>query len=158
MLFDNPGAGLRQDGRWRRLAADTGTGFYRGIGRALTAIGGSQLQFEVGLCCLPADSYHVTAWDGINADNLSVVTSRNREQAAIFLAGLPDTLGGQPAFVEVARRGLCEWSQPLQLRFDRLVNWNQRMLVAQLCPAATSPRAYAEFEARRERLKRIILL
>jgi len=152
LLFDNPGDALREVDSWRRLSADADTDFYRGIGTALSAIGGDDLRDDLGLCGLPPDTYHVTAWDGINDSNLGDVREAHRELAAKLLSGLPESLRTPAPFTEFAERGLCDWRQPLQLCFESLVNWRNRVLAVQLQPTRACVADYAELEASRAAL------
>lgn len=152
LLFDNPGDGLQEVDGWRRLSTDPDTDFYRGIRTALRMIGGDDLRGDVGLCCLPSDTYHVTAWDGINDTNLGDVRGAHREQAESYLSGLPVSLRMPAPFTEFAERGLCDWRQPLQLCFESLVNWRNRVLAVQLQPTRACAADYAELEARRAAL------
>ena len=152
LLFDNPGHGLGANAGDRVLTTDPETDFYKAVRTALAEIDSERQAAEFGLCWLPADTYHVTAWDGINDANVADVTPQYSDQANEFLTGLPHSLREPAPFTLFAEEHLCDWQRPLTFRFESLVNWRNHALGAQLCPVTEGRANFAAFEARRAML------
>lgn len=149
LLFDNPGHHFRAHDGDRVLTTDPDTDFYNALRTALDTIDSERQTAEFGLCWLPADTYHVTAWDGINDANVADVVPQYSDQAKEFLTGLPHSLRVPTPFTSFAEQHLCDWQRPLTFRFESLVNWRNHVLGAQLCPVTASRVNFAAFEARR---------
>ena len=136
LLFDNPGENLRDDGKYNTLTTRLEIEFYAALTQALARIGGSLLTNTYLFAPLPSNSYHVTAWDGINYENIADVHADYRQQAADFLAELPHSIAFATPFTELVNKSpLLQNQQMLTLCFDKLYIWGNNVLVAALRPA-----------------------
>lgn len=156
LLFDNPGDCLQAHGPRLDLACDVGSdpalGFYRSLRDGLTALDPDLLTAAYGFCPLPPPSYHVTVWDGGNADNCAQITGEQRPKLEAYLAGLPDNL---PAANDLTRLASAsplvqrrDWD--IEFEFDRLVLWGA--LVARLTPTEASRGQFEQFVEERRLL------
>jgi hypothetical protein len=109
---------------------------YRGLRDGLARLGGESLTQDYLFCPLPPVSYHVTAWDGINDANVAGIDPGQRGSFQELLAGLPDSLQRSGVLERVIASPLVQTTDwGLALRFDRLANWGDVSLVAELVPA-----------------------
>ena len=109
---------------------------FRALRDGLHSIGGEVLTHSYLFCPLPAASYHVTVWDGLNDANVTYVNPVHREEAARFLRELPESLFASDLLDEVAASALItqtDWG--IRLRFEQLEKWSNVSLVARLAPA-----------------------
>ena len=93
LLFDNPGAPFRREGHIETLACDVASDpeleFYRRAFSALRTLGLDPLLQTYGLCALPPESYHVTAFDVANVADLPRCHPPVREGLRAMLDRLP---------------------------------------------------------------------
>ncbi len=156
LLFDNPGGCLQAHGPRLNLACDVGSdpalGFYRSLRDGLTALDPDLLTAAYGFCPLPPPSYHVTVWDGGNADNSARVTGEQRPKLEAYLAGLPDSLTAANDLTQIALASPLmqrrDWN--LEFEFDRLAL--RGAFVARLTPTEASRGRFEEFVEERRRL------
>lgn len=156
LLFDNPGDCLLPHGPRLDLACDVGSdpalGFYRSLKGGLTALDPDLLTATYGFCPLPSPSYHVTVWDGGNADNCAQVTAEQRPGLEAYLAGLPDSLAAANALTQLALASPLvqrrDWS--LEFQFDSLAL--RGAFVARLVPAEASRERFQAFVEERRLL------
>jgi hypothetical protein len=99
-------------------------------------------------------SYHVTVWDGINADNIGYVNPAVRTAWSVFLTGLAPSLKAPPNSMEVVTRSaLRNWSGSISFQFEKLTLWGNQVLVARLQPVeGASERNLTELSALREQM------
>jgi len=140
MLFDNPGDSLTPDGDLLRVscapAAGSPLNLYAKIEKALDKLGRDLLLRTYLFCPLPASSYHVTVWDGVNVDNIGTLNPGVRSDWSRFLDGLPTSLKAPPASMAVVTRSALKgWSGSISFHFDKLTLWGNQVLVARLRPA-----------------------
>ncbi|MGH9753456.1 MAG: hypothetical protein ACREA2_11790 [Blastocatellia bacterium] len=159
-LWDNPGASLRRRAETEPLQIacepwkDPELGLYCALWDSLAEVGLDSTNNPYSFCPLPSSSYHVTAWDGINEENLNLIAEPKRERFAKFMLELPKSakqpspgLVDQNAFDECLGTGL------VQFEFDSLKLWDDAVLVAQLAPAGqTSEQAMEQVKERRKHL------
>ncbi|MGE3434026.1 MAG: hypothetical protein AB7O81_00060 [Blastocatellales bacterium] len=133
---------------------DSKLGLYRALGDALAEVGLDSAINPFSFCPLPSTSYHVTTWDGINEENLSLLAESEREEFARFLLGLPESARRTPpslippnAFADLLG------SAPMQFKFDGLAIWGDATLVARLAPVdEPSARLLEQVKERRAQL------
>ena len=150
LLFDNPCASLRDDGKYATLVTDPHIDFYVAVKRALCNIGGTLLTNTYLFAPLPYNSYHVTVWDGINDSNLPDVPAKHQYDAATFIGGLPDSLISSTAFTQfIAASPLFQNQATLTFRFNSLYIWGNNVLVATLRPIEECITAYDTLKSQR---------
>jgi hypothetical protein len=139
LLFDNPGDSFTRTGNRLDLAvnlADPALLFYRRLHDSVVRLDKDRLLNGCLFCCLPPASYHVTAWDGINDGNLGQVPPAHQVGFQSFLTRLPDSLSrSTPLLDGLVRSPLTGLIQEIRFRFDRLGNWSNTSVVAELAPA-----------------------
>lgn len=100
VLLDNPGQ-RRPRGVWPlpALAVDEPDRqlLYDQLAAVVALAGTDEMRTRYGFCPLPRDTYHVTAWDGPNAQALTALPEPVRNPVARLLADLPDSLAHPPA-------------------------------------------------------------
>jgi hypothetical protein len=146
LLFDNPGSAAARSPE-RTL--------YAQLDAAIGKIGRDALSRDFLLCPLPLSSYHVTVWDGINAENLSSVSDPLRAEWAAYLRGIPQPMCPEPASMKVVRDSALAHGprMPIKFRFEDLAVWGHQALVARLLPADEASAArLAELCVAREEL------
>ncbi len=155
-LFDNPGASFLPRGGLEYVSADPGIPLYRGLHTALGRMDLPMLTRRYMFFPLSPRSYHVTACDGGNADNLAQVNDARRKEVQDYLEGLPSSfLCHRHAFTRLLEASELvqqqEWG--IRLAFDALANWSGVSLVACLKPADTlSAERLDRFRALRQHL------
>lgn len=139
ILFDNPGASLLPigDGLARmdsRTGADPALGFYTTLEQTLATLDLPQMVEKLSFCPLPAYSYHVTVWDGINAGNIHSVAAAQRPALQNCIEGMPGALHRLPEALDFlpAAALLTKGHGPLQFRFLELVNWSDTAILARV--------------------------
>lgn len=111
---------------------------------------GDTLAQEYVFCRLPPSTYHLTANDGVNSDNLGQLTPEHQRTFRSFLEELPETLGPLTTLIEPLPTLL---DGPIRFRFRELSVWGNAVLVAELEPVdETSAVTLREFEKRRAEL------
>lgn len=139
LLFDHPGRHLTVSGSLAYLdsdvAEDPALSLYRAFQQGLERIGLAQLMQTYLFCPLPSSSYHVTVWDGLNAANVSAVSSTHRVACEHFLHELPRSLCEPTLFPDVTAGAIAQSDWPIQFKLARLENWSNVSLVARLAPA-----------------------
>ena len=139
LLFDNPGASLRDDNSHTTLVTDPQIEFYAALKQTLQSIGEPMLTNSYLFAPLPYPSYHVTVWDGINDSNLADVNPKHRHDATTLISGLPSSLASKNALTQfIAASSLLQNQAPLTFSFDSLQMWGNKVLVATLCPTEES--------------------
>ena len=120
LLFENP----------------SDSGFFRALRETVRRLASDSLVTQNSLRLLPPESYHVTAWDGVNDGNLPQVFPHCRADWEAFLRGIPHAHYPVELFREILNSDLAanpDWN--LRLRGERIENWNNVSLVARLVPA-----------------------
>lgn len=140
LLFDNPGNSLVPDGDLLRLECrpegDEILALYKLLSAALNSLGYDLLKNAYSFQPLPVYSYHVTAWDGVNSGNLSSIRSTERLMFESYLDGLPDSVGEDNQFIRlIAGFPLLPDGKKLSLRFEKIEQWGDQVLVARLTNA-----------------------
>jgi hypothetical protein len=155
VLFDNPGAQAERSRPGTRLAPRIEPfpelDFYSGLAGGLRRMGGAGLTLEYALWLLPPATYHVTAWDGVNPDNVEALSPGDRTEVQRFLEALPASLAAPPKALDLVTRSTLVSSgpAPIELGYDSLTLGEDSALVARLAPAASSQPAFARLlEAR----------
>lgn len=142
LLFDNPGESVSpmKEGLVRlnaRVNTSSSLQLYSALAGSLDRIGKNLLTNTYLFCPLPAYSYHVTVWDGLNDGNVENVLAQYHPDLEDFLADLPNSLLGNNEFTaEVNDSPLVassDWT--VKFKFDRLTKWGNQVLVARLAPA-----------------------
>ena len=141
LLFDNPGNGLSPfgDGLGKMVAPiETAPRlvFYKMLANAVSEIFGKAERQRYGFCPLPASTFHVTVWDGLNAGNLHKVKTNEKERVKRFLSDLPHSLRTESPVTRWAEQSplvsRSDWS--ITFRYKSLFNWDNQALVVQLLP------------------------
>ena len=140
LLFDNPGednlSPMAGQFRWIdcQVHADPGLALYAKLITSVEKIVLPALGPGISFSALPAYSYHVTVWDGLNEGNRKRVSQRHRPGLADFLLDLPVSLQpGKFTALPESSPLVGPWSVAFQ--FDRLSVWGDSVLVARLKPA-----------------------
>ncbi len=123
LLFENPDD-------------EPGRALYRALEDGIAERAGDPLVAKLGLCALPPESCHVTAWDGVNDGNLPQVVPEYRAAWAAFLHAIPHPPFPDDLFREIRASVLLacpDWN--IRLRCEQIENWNNVSLVARLGPA-----------------------
>jgi len=139
LLFDNPGEHSLSPmtGQfWRidcQVHADPGLALYAKLATSVEKIVLPALGPGISFSALPAYSYHVTVWDGLNEGNRKKLSERYRLDLADFLLDLPVSLQpGKFTALPESSPLVGPWSVAFQ--FDRLSVWGDSVLVARLKP------------------------
>jgi hypothetical protein len=137
-LFDNPGDSFTLAGSRLDLAAnlaDPGLVFYWVLHESVVRLGKDHLVNAYLFCALPPASYHVTIWDGVNDGNIGQVPEAHRAEFQNLMAGFPDSvLQPTPPLDSLLSSPLTTFTQEIRFRFDRLGNWSNTSVVAELAP------------------------
>jgi hypothetical protein len=105
------------------------------------------------LAPVPSHALHVTAFDGINEENLRDVKPAYRAEARRYLAGLPRSLYSRPAFAQrLIASALARRAWELEFAFRDLIIWGESVLAARLRPTAASQSTFTAFCAARREL------
>jgi hypothetical protein len=138
-LFDNPGDSFTRAGNRLDLTvnlADPALAFYRILHESVVRLGKDHLLNAYLLCALPPPSFHVTVWDGVNDGNIGQVPEAPRAAFQDLLTGLPDALLQPTRLLDhLLAAPLLTSTQEVCFRFDRLGNWSNTSVVAELAPA-----------------------
>ena len=108
----------------------------RALREILSALSADPDSARLGLCTLPPESLHVTAWDGVNDGNLPQVVPAFRGDWARWLDHLHPPDLHHDLLEEILSSELLscpDWN--LSLRCEQLENWGNVSLVARLGPA-----------------------
>jgi hypothetical protein len=139
LLFDNPGDCLVRTGDrldLRANLADPALGFYRLLHESVARPDRDHLLNAYLFCPLPPASYHVTVWDGVHDSNLDQVPEAHRADFRSLLVGLPDSLCRPlPLLDSLVHSSLATLNREIRFRFERLGNWSNTSVVAELVPA-----------------------
>lgn len=109
--------------------------FYKALKAALDEIGVDLLTNRYLFCPLPPESYHVTAWDGVNYDNIDKVHEDKRLEFESFLGCLPYSIDRNTEFTRKIRNSsLATATDRISFKFEKLTRWT-KVLVARLEPA-----------------------
>ena len=158
LLFDNPGASVAERGGFGRIDCsaepDPELGLYQALAAGIGKLGASALTNTHLFCPLPASSYHVTVWDGVNDANLVDLSPAHGLRCRRWLDALPQSLREVAQVRELAASALLaapDWG--LRLRLESLEKWSDISLVARLGPADdSSARALERVTAARDEL------
>ena len=138
LLFDNPGRDQLGDHDLLacRPAGQPELALYRALEHWQDTIGRSALLLEHGLAAMPASTFHVTAWDGINAATLAALNPRTRAAACAWLDALPGP-ADWPDALAVAQdaRDALQALLPIRFAYGALRNTRGIGIVAELAPA-----------------------
>lgn len=140
LLFDNPGPSTSTTGDHLKISCpsepDGPLDFYFRLEQAVDALDRDLLTRTYLFCPLPTSSYHVTAWDGINTDNVSHLHSNLRSDWRAFLQGIPRSLGTPPESMAIITESELAGRSPgtISFRFQKLSLWGNQTLVARLSP------------------------
>ena len=148
LLFDNPGdGGLAADGLLDCRPDDhPALALYAALSHWQDRCGRQTLLLEHGLAPMPPSTFHVTAWDGINAATLAAQTAPVRAAARAWLDALPARARWPDELaVCTAAREAIEAVLPIRFRFAALRNTRGIGIVAELEPADAEQRE--RFEA-----------
>ncbi|MEO1294431.1 MAG: hypothetical protein AAFW75_01250 [Cyanobacteria bacterium J06636_16] len=138
LLFDNPGASLSQQGSLEYVTVDPNLLFYQVLNSTLQQFK-AELTGHYLFFALAPHSYHVTACDGGNVDNLACVKATHRDALKDFLEDLPESIGQANSFAECVNKSelLAKRDWKIRLEFDSLANWSDVSIVACLRPTDT---------------------
>lgn len=78
-------------------------------------------------CPLPMDSYHITLWDGLNDGNAGCLNVNDRSAFETCMRARDTNLLGPEVNIPMD----C----PMTFKVDRMTNWSNFVLVAQVVPA-----------------------
>lgn len=150
VLFDNPEVSLHKDSEYATLVTHPKIDYYAKLGEALNNIGGTLLTNTYLFAPLPFDSYHVTAWDGINEGNLLDVHEIHQPSSTNFINTLPHSITSGTAVTDFVNASpLLQNPKELTFRFDTLYIWGNDVLVAALRPIEESINQFNEFKSKR---------
>jgi hypothetical protein len=158
LLFDNPGVHDRAplgDHVWltdRQTDVAPLPLFYTQLRASLEALSLEELEEEYLFLELPAYSYHVTVWDGLNVANRKKVHRSCQPDLADFLLDLPDSLRATSQFTALPESSPLTGPCEVTFQFDRLTVFGNSVLVALLKPADGCERACQQIEQRRIQL------
>ena len=117
--------------------SDPSAPFYQALTEGMELMGPKALVEKYMYCPLPPPSFHVTAWDGGNAGNLSETLPAWRTEHQELLRGLPDSEANGSPLLElprVSRLAQTRWDLRLKFRgFER----EPGGIFAELMPADT---------------------
>ena len=140
LLFDNPGEHnlSPMTGRFERIDCqvhtDPGLVLYAKLRSSVEKIVLSALGPGISFFDLPAYSYHVTVWDGLNEGNKKKVFESHQSDLADFLLGLPLTLQPGSKFTALPESSPLVGHWSMRFQFDRLSVWGSSVLGACLKP------------------------
>lgn len=138
LLFDNPGRETAHaDGLLDcRPDDDPELALYAALAAWQQRCGHRQMLLEHGVALMPPSTFHVTAWDGINAATLAAQTAPARAAACAWLDTLPGTADWPAELPELpAARDAIRATLPIRLRYGALRNTRGIGIVAELEPA-----------------------
>jgi hypothetical protein len=159
LLFDNPGKqnlSPMGDHFWRvdcKVHTDPYLGLYSKLRTSVEKIVLPALYPRLSFVELPACSYHVTVWDGLNEGNKEKVSERYQPDLANFLMGLPGTLRPSSKFTAPLESSPLVGDWPITFQFERLSVFGNSVLVARLKPVGKkSQHTYNEIKKLRRKL------
>ena len=158
LLFDNPGVPERVplgDHIWltdRQTDVPPLPPFYDQLRACLQALPLEELEKRYLFLDLPAHSYHVTVWDGLNLENRIKVFWSYQSDLASFLLDLPDSLRATSRFTALPESSPLAGPCDIAFQFDRLAVFGNSVLVAVLKPADGCEGVYKQIEQRRIQL------
>ncbi len=141
LVFDNPGVSTAPTGNLLKIDCLSESGgpldLYFRFEETINKLGRDLLIRTYLFCPLPASSYHVTVWDGVNVDNISSVCATVRSDWTAFLQGIPDSLLTPPgSMVVITESDLAKNSYgTISFRFEKLIIWSNQVLAARLSAA-----------------------
>lgn len=108
---------------------------------------------QAAFCALPANSYHVTAWDGVNINNLESVAASDRADFQQLLEDLPGSLDS-PLLDLIYQSDLMKWKDwHIEFQFAQLSTWRNKVIAIELQPADTkSAHHFQHFISLRQQL------
>ena len=156
LLFDPSGDHLAPAVAGRRILQvhpdDPAVPFFQRLIQAREALGLKELAERCGFCALPAASWHVTVWDGVNAKNVAGIDPSCRADFAALLAALPGSLDSPLLDGIYDSEGMQGENGRICFRFLRLSQWKNKVLAMELAPDPASAQAFRELQARRQAL------
>lgn len=159
LIFDNPGKHSLfpvDDHFWRidcQVHTDPWLGLYSKLRTSVKKIVLAAPRPSFSFSELPAYSYHVTVWDGLNEANKERVFKRFQADLAHFLVGLPDTLRHSSEFTALSQSSLLVNNLNITFQFEKLSVFGNSVLVARLKPAdEDSQQVYNKIEKHRREL------
>lgn len=109
---------------------------YRKLNENFVAFHNNLKEDKKKLCALPATTYHVTALDGINADNLNNIDSSNQILIQEIFDGFPSSLSKASIINSCIEKSdlVTNRSWEINFKFYELANFSNKALVALLSP------------------------
>ncbi|MBI4560046.1 MAG: TIR domain-containing protein [Candidatus Hydrogenedentes bacterium] len=157
LLFDNPTQNISHGDQVAKLslrvAASKELDLYRAFSESVREMADNTLTSEFMLCLLPASTYHVTLWNGVNDANLTAISAKDFTALQDMLAGLPDSIArDERVLTAIQKSPLVTWrGWSVDFVFDKLDVWHRRVLVARLRPENTQSQALLEELLRKAR-------
>jgi len=139
-LFDNPGQATERIDEFAKISGSCQFGsdldLYAQLEATINELDRDLLIRTFLFCPVPAQSYHVTVWDGVNVENITSIPAAMQAEWATFLQGVPSSLRTPPPVMDFITSStlLKELIEPIHFRFGSLAVWGNQALVAQLCP------------------------
>jgi len=127
--------------RWARFAGFSvlfnshgDSAFLDGLAWTIEHLGRNDLIRRHLFCPLPPPSFHVTVWDGVNAENVDHLPASQRESWGRFLAGMPHPQTPAPAALGLVTHSILMQRppQPIDFVFDDWTIWGESVLVTRL--------------------------
>jgi len=129
---------------------------YDELDSVLSGPWGTQLRQEFLLCRIPFEAFHVTVMDGINDDNLRLLTPPLDEEFRAVFQRFPQSWSKQADWMpsdHFPLRAGRKWR--VQFKFRELILWRRSVLVARLKPADEASRTtLGKIESARKKLGR----
>lgn len=161
VLFDNPDGNLLQLNNQKlglikeQLEKTPSLALYLGLDKAMTTIERRYPLYDYFFFRLPACSFHVTVWDGINDGNIEHVDAGSRSTWNSLLDGLPDSILEKSEFLEAVRMQLAILRAfEISFRFKCVSILTNEVLVAELEPSPGSEQAFDDIVTARNNLYR----
>lgn len=143
LLFDNPVNSLSE---WtddlavidcRDIRDNPALRFYRLLDETLQKTGVFHRQAEYMFRALPPQTYHVTAWDGLNVSNQWQMRQPLRDAIKQFFHQFPQEFLKPNPFTQLIKEhpliDTTKWH--IRFAFDSIQQWNNKSLVVVLKPA-----------------------
>jgi hypothetical protein len=101
---------------------------------------------KIGLAVNDSQSFHVTAWDGINDSNIMHVKEKFREDMRLYISNFPATINSLNEFSNTLINSyLCQSNWKMLFKFDRIKILGNTSLVATLSPQLSCVNTFSLF-------------
>lgn len=157
LLFDTPGEHWVAHESGRRLlqvnTANSPIEFFNRIVTGFNVLGAAELVRDYHFCALPASSYHVTVWDGVNVKNVADLAEPGQAAFRELLAEMPLSLDS--SLLEIIHQSpLMQWENwEIRFQFGQLQKWRDRVISIELEPAdEASQQTFSQLLTLREAL------